>query len=59
MKKLILTIFISFTLAMLSMESGSLANKRPVPIVYKIGMLPEYGRKRPLKRHFVADFSVR
>ena len=48
MKKMVLTIVISFSLAVLSVEgTGSL--KRAVPIVFELESLPKYGRKKPLK----------
>lgn len=57
-RKMIISLIISITLAMYSLEYKQ-DNRRIVPVVYKIDSTPEYWeRKRPMKRHFQADFSV-
>lgn len=59
MKQIILAILISFSLAVLTAQSGTHAYRQKPPIVQKIGILPEYGRRRPLKHHFNPDLSAR
>ncbi|TAL69546.1 MAG: hypothetical protein EPN82_06860 [Bacteroidetes bacterium] len=58
MRKYLIAITLSFALAMLTVDvSRSIRN--PVPYVYKIDTLPNYGRKRPLKKHYEPDFSAK
>lgn len=58
-RKFLISLIISITLAIYSFEYEQ-DNRRIVPVVYKIDTLPDYWeRKRPVKRHFQADFSAR
>ena len=57
MKRFVLTIVISFALAVLSADDAAAGFKRQPPIVLELDNTPDYGRKRPLKRHFVPQYN--
>lgn len=38
---------------MLSASNNSFTYKRQIPIIYELEELPVYGRKRPLKMHYM------
>ena len=59
MRKLIAAAVISFALAMLTVEGSSYSERRQTPIIYELETLPVYGRKRPLKKHYVNRFISR
>lgn len=56
MKKFIIAVIVAFSLAALSAELNS-RPRQPAPIVYKITELPRYGRRKPLRNHFVPDYN--
>ena len=55
MKKIILAIVISFTLAVWTADGRTSQRRNPVPIVYKIETAPRAGRKRPLRKYKLSD----
>ncbi len=59
MKKYLIAAMLSFSLAMLTVDAGKSLRRNPIPIIYSIRRLPHYGRRRPLKRHFVPELSVK
>ena len=59
MKNLIVALLISFYLAIESVDNRNVISRELVPIVLSIDNLPVYGRKMPLKRHFIPEFVVK
>jgi hypothetical protein len=57
MKKFIIALIVSMSLAMLSAEINTRA-RQPAPIVYKIAELPRYGRRKPLRNHFEPGYDL-
>jgi hypothetical protein len=57
MKKFIIALIVSMSLAMLSAEMNTRA-RQPAPIVYKITELPRYGRRKPLRNHFEPGYDL-
>lgn len=52
MKRYIATVFISFILAVLSVDDRYFLKKKIIPIVYTIEKLPRYWRKKAMKIRF-------
>jgi hypothetical protein len=59
MKKYLIAAMLSFSLAMLTVDMSRNLQRNPAPIIYNIERLPHYGRRRPLRRHFVPELSVK
>lgn len=55
-RKLLITIALSLLLAVYSVDSGKIKNRRQAPVVFTIERIPQYSRKIPMKRHFKPDF---
>ncbi len=56
MRKLLVMIAISFSLAVLEVERTGV--RRPVPIVYQMDLPQTHLRRRPMKKHYICDFSL-
>jgi len=43
-------------MAVLEADFGLAAQRQPVPVVYSLGYLPRYGRKKALIKRYSADY---
>ena len=57
MKKIFTTIVIAFYFSIITIDGGTVSYRTPPPIIYRIESVPQYMRKKPVKRHYVNDYE--